>query len=298
MDEQRWAAWWDQVWLPLRPYATDDLSTGLRRASRATALQRRYIEANPHALSNLLVIDIDHADATMRALWCRPKWLPNAVIENLHNGHAHAVWALKDPICRTDYARRKPLALATAITEGLRRSVDGDCGYAGLITKNPTNTGWDTHWITDHLYALTELSTHLDEEQFLPPASWRRTRRHNPAGLGRNCAIFETARTWAYREARRIRQRHELPTTDDSTDLHAAIAIQVDHLNATFAVPLPTSETRAIAASIHRWITTRSNLWSDSRVVSEATFTLIQSARGRKSGEQRRAALDAKLEAL
>lgn len=73
----------------------------------------------------------------MRALWDRKDWLPNAVVENPANGHAHAVWALSEPVTRTEYAARKPLAYAAAVTEGLRRSVDGDAAYSGLITKNP-----------------------------------------------------------------------------------------------------------------------------------------------------------------
>lgn len=70
----------------------------------------RTIETNPRALSNLLVVDIDHEDAALRTLWNRQAWWPNAVVENPANGHTHAVWALKEPITRTEYARRKPLA--------------------------------------------------------------------------------------------------------------------------------------------------------------------------------------------
>ena len=86
---------WEQMWLPLWPLATDDLATGIYRMSRSRALGVRYIEANPQAISNLLVVDCDHEDALMRALWDRRQWLPNAVVENPANGHAHAVWALK-----------------------------------------------------------------------------------------------------------------------------------------------------------------------------------------------------------
>ena len=53
--------------------------------------------------------------------------------------------------------------------------------------------------------------------------------------------------------------------------------------NASFSEPLPLSEARAIAASIHRWITTRSRLWNDGPTVYEATFSTIQSHRGRRS---------------
>lgn len=271
---------WDQMWLPLWPLASDDLHAGVYRRSRGEAMGRRYIETNPRALSNLLVVDIDHEDAALRTMWNRQAWWPNAVVENPANGHAHAVWALNEPITRTEYARRKPLAFAAAVTEGLRRSVDGDTGYSGLLTKNPAHDDWDALWCTnDRLYALDELAEHLTEGGYMPPASWKRTKRRNQVGLGRNCSIFETARTWAYREIR----HHWF----DPQGLHAAISAHVHELNTEFPEPLPASEARAIAASIHRWITTKSRMWADGPAVYEATFSTIQAARGRKGGEQR-----------
>lgn len=286
MDEQRW----EQMWLPLWPLASDDLRQGIYRESRSKALRRRYIEANPQALSNLLVVDIDHPDALMRAVWDRHSWLPNAVVENPTNGHAHAVWALSEPVTRTEYAKRKPLAYATAITEGLRRSVDGDKGYSGLMTKNPEHQSWEAHWLTDELYALPQLEHHLAEWGFLPPPSWKKTRRRNPVGLGRNCSLFESARTWAYREIR----NH----WGDPEGLGIAISVEAHRLNAGFSEPLPSSEVDGIARSIHRWITTQSRMWADGPVVYEATFMTIQSARGRKggytSGRKRRLASEQK----
>lgn len=288
---------WEQQWLPLWPLASDDLRQGVYRMSRESALGLRYIEANPHAVSNLLVVDIDHEDAALRAMWNRQAWLPNAIVENPSNGHAHAVWALSEPVTRTEYAHRKPLAYAAAVTEGLRRSVDGDAGYSGLITKNPTHQAWEASWLTDHLYSLDELREHLDGSDFMPPPSWTRTRRKKPVGLGRNCDIFESARTWAYREARHIRQRHEHATPQDYDDLHEAITTHVHALNAEYTEPLRHSEAKAIAESIHRWITTRFYGWTDARTVSEATFTLIQHHRGRKSGDARKRIEDTRIQA-
>lgn len=269
---------WEQLWFPLWPYASDDLKEGIYRMGRGPALERRYIEANPKALSNLLVVDIDHSDAHLRAMWDRREWLPNAIVENPSNGHAHAVWALKNPVTRTEYASRKPLAYAAAVVEGLRRSVDGDTGYSGLMTKNPTHEAWDAHWITDELYSLPQLHENLDAAGYMPPTSWQRTKRRDPVGLGRNCAIFETARTWAYREVRHYFR--------DPKGLHRAISAEVHSLNATFSEPLPLSESKAIATSIHKWITTKSRMWQDGPAVYEATFSTIQSARGRKGGIQ------------
>lgn len=271
---------WDRIWLPRRPLATNDPTTGLTRTSRTLALDRRLIETNPAALTSLLAVDVDHPDALIRALWDRADWLPTVVTENPGNGHAHAIWALTAPVATTEYAHRRPLALAAAVTEGLRRSVDGDPAFGGLITKNPLNQDWIAHWVTSHTYGLRELAGHLDDADLMPPASWRRARRRNPVGLGRNCCLFETARTWAYREA-----RHHW---GDPDGLHRAITSTVRDLNQNFSDPLPSSETRAIATSIHKWITTKSRIWKDGPATYEATFITIQSARGKKSGQKRR----------
>ncbi|GAA4759253.1 replication initiation protein [Gordonia alkaliphila] len=284
---------WERLWLPLWPLAGDDLLEGVYRQSRASALGRRYIEANPEALSNLLVVDIDHPDAALRALSARGSHpMPNAVVSNRRNGHAHAVWALSEPVTRTEYARRKPLAYAAAITEGLRRAVDGDTGYSGLLTKNPTHDDWDTEWIHSAGYELDQLAEELGER--MPPPRWRETKRQreNVAGLGRNCSLFESARHWAYRETRLF-----LPT-QDADGLGRSIHREVHERNAAFADPLPASEARAIAASIHRWITTRSRMWADGAAVYEATFTTIQAARGRKSAEARKRTIDERIATL
>lgn len=287
MDEPP-ADLWDRIWLPRRPLATDDPTTGLTRTSRTLALDRRLIETNPAALTSLLAVDVDHPDALIRALWDRADWLPTVVTENPTSGHAHAIWALTAPVATTEYAHRRPLALAAAVTEGLRRSVDGDPSYGGLITKNPLNQDWIAHWVTNHTYGLRELAGHLDDADLMPPASWRRTRRRNPVGLGRNCCLFETARTWAYREA-----RHHW---GDPDGLHRAITSTVRDLNQNFSDPLPSSETRAIATSIHKWITTKSRIWKDGPATYEATFITIQSARGKKSRASRWSASEKKIE--
>lgn len=269
---------WDELWLPLRPYATNRLQEGIRRERRPVAMTRRYVEANPSAVSNLLVVDVDHSDAVLRAVssvGSHP--LPNAVVENPVNGHAHAVWALAEAVTRTEYARRKPLAYAAAVTEGLRRALDGDAAYSGLMTKNPLHTDWSTEWLHGGLHTLGGLEEALGGH--MPPARWRETKRFrtNITGLGRNCSIFETARTWAYREV-----RHHFNSPDT---LHTAIHAEVHTRNTEFAEPLPAVEARAIANSIHRWITTRSRMWKDGAAVYEATFVAIQSARGKKGGK-------------
>ena len=274
---------WEQTWMPFHPMASDHLYEGVYRAARGAALQRRYIQANPDAMSNLMIVDVDHPDAVLRALSTKANNhpMPTAIVENRRNGHAHALWALCNAIIRTEYARRGPLAYAAAVTEGLRRALGGDAGYSGFLTKNPVHEDWDTLWLAEDaadLYSLSQLEAQLGDH--MPPKQWRRQRRKNPVGLGRNCAIFESARTWAYREV-----RHHF---GDSEGLRVAILNHVLGLNSKFSEPLPVAEAHGIARSIHKWIVTKSRIWKDGPVVYDATFSTIQSHRGRRSRPGRR----------
>lgn len=273
---------WLPIWAPQWPLAADDFAEGVYRMSRQQACGRRYVEANPQAISNLLVVDCDHPDAVLRAVSSgRSHALPNAVVENPHNGHAHAVWALSAPFPRTEYARRKPVAYAASVTEGLRRALNGDRGYSGLMTKNPLHETWRTEWLHTDTFSLDSLAQALTEGGNMPPSRWRhqKARKANPEGLGRNCALFDAARHWSYRT---------IPNHwGDPNGLGAAIHAQAQELNTAFAEPLPISETRGIAASITRWILTDSRMWADGPAVYEATFSTIQSARSQKAAKRR-----------
>lgn len=89
-------------------------------------------------------------------------------------------------------------------------------------------------------------------------------------------ALFESARTWAYREI-----RHHFGNPDG---LAHAITNGAHAMNyELFNDPLPAREVDQIARSIHRWIITKSRMWADGPAVYEATFSTIQSARGRKA---------------
>ena len=270
-------------WLPRRPLCCDDDYAALRRRSRADALRCKHIEANPSALVNTIVVDIDDANAKAMALRGHRGMLPNWIAENPANGHAHAGWVLTYPVPRTDMARLRPLKLLHAATEGLRRSCDGDMGYAGLLMKNPEHPAWASEIVEHDTYDLDDLRAALEEAGDMPPASWRRTKRAQTVGLGRNCALFDKARTLAYRYVRRLPDRSEA----SSEELRLYVRRTCHELNVSlFPDPLPAREVEDIARSIHKWITTRSRMWRDGAVANAATFVAIQSARGHKGGRE------------
>lgn len=274
-----------EAWyLPQRPLCCDADYSLLRRRSRAEALKHTHIETNPSALVNMLVVDIDAAEGRTMALWEHQGMMPNLVMENPANGHAHAAWVLAAPVCRTDVARLKPLKLARSVTEGLRRSCDGDTGYAGLLMKNPLSGAWSSEITAPDAYALDQLRAALEEHGDMPPASWKRTKRARTQGLGRNCTLFDEARTLAYRYVRSLPDR----STASNDLLREYVRATCHELNATlFTDPLPAREVEDIARSIHKWITTRSRMWRDGAVANAATFVAMQSARGHKHGENK-----------
>ncbi|WP_432498355.1 replication initiation protein [Kineococcus auxinigenes] len=261
MDAQTWT----ETWSPRRPLATDDLTRGCWRQSRDDALARRYLEHSPKALLSMLVIDVDHDDTVLRAL-TKPMThpMPSWIAES-STGRGHVGWVLKTPVVRTDAARLEPMRYAAKVEEGLRRSLDGDVGYAGLLTKNPVHDDWVTTWGTGHLYELDELAKGLGE---LMPRTLPR-RAVDSSGFGRNVTLFNRLRLWAYRARRRY---------DDRLEWEEVVAAFAANVNPEFAVPLPAQEVAQTAQSVARWVWRRS--------FDDAGFRAVQAQRGSNGGKK------------
>ncbi|MGW5289746.1 replication initiation protein [Rhodococcus pyridinivorans] len=258
-DEQ----WGNEVLLPHRPFATNQLEHGQYRMSRDQALMMRYIQHSPHALLGSIVIDCDHPDAAMRAFekpsdHPTPSWVAQSP-----SGRAHLGWWLGDHrVCRTDSARLTPLRYAHRIERGLCISVGGDFSYGGQLTKNPIHPEWETIYGPADPYSLRDLAT-----IYTPRQAPRRPDRS--VGLGRNVTMFDTARKWAYPQW----WHHRHGTVDQWLQL----VLQRCHgINSEFADPLPFIEVRATAYSIGKWI------W---RNFDEGAFRARQAARGSKGGK-------------
>ncbi|MFE5708111.1 replication initiation protein [Rhodococcus koreensis] len=263
--------WADDVLLPHRPHATNDLARGQYRHSRERALTMRYIEHSPHALLGSIVVDCDHPDAAMRAFE-RPRDhpTPNWVAQS-PSGRAHLGWWLAAPVCRTDSARLQPLRFAQRVEAGLRACVDGDFAYGGQLTKNPIHPHWETIYGPADPYELRDLVT-IHTPRQMP----RRVDR--AAGLGRNVTMFDDARKWAYPQWWHHRE-------GTAGDWERTVLQRCHAVNTEFAAPLPFVEVRATAQSIARWI------W---RNFDEDAYRARQAALGAKGGK---AVTPAKVEA-
>jgi len=235
------------------------------------------VEASPRALLSMLVVDVDHDDALMKAFW-RPAAHPDPtwVSINPQNGHGHVGWVLETPICRTDSARIEPMRFAARVEAGLTNALAGDTAYASLLTKNPLHEHWETYWGADQPYTLGQLATGLGD---LFPKSLPRKAAEN-SGLGRNVALFNRVRLWSYSAI----SRHWDDTPEGWEQTTLAYSLNV---NTEFVAPLPHAEVTHLARSIARW--TRRNITPEQTARNRASWasTENQTRRSARAAQKR-----------
>jgi transcriptional regulator with XRE-family HTH domain len=255
--------------LPRRAYATDNLNTGIRLLPAAVAVQKRHIQASPPTSICWLLFDVDRPDAALRweeAGLPAPTW----VARNPANGHAHLAYGLAVPVAKSDAARAAPLRLAAAIEAAFVAALGADVHYTGLITKNPLHPSWDVTWHCrgEHdLYALQDLADYVTLGKKSAPETL--------GALGRNCALFDALRLWAYKAVRAYFKPGGMADWQAAVHAHA-------RAHNTFTTPLPEPEVRAIARSVAKWVWQR---------FTPAEFRTKQGKRGRRKGESVRVAL-------
>jgi hypothetical protein len=250
--------------LPARPYCTDDFAFGLMVRPKASAARCRYIQPNTPFAISWLVFDIDHPDGAIRweDMFIPP---PSIIVANATNGHAHLLYAIKTPVFSTP-DHPKPLRLAAAIQEAMREKLDGDPGYAGLITKNPLHPDWRVIVWPMAVYELEDLACWVDLSK---P---KKRPRKEEIGLGRNCSLFDRLRHWAYRW---IATYKDTATADEWGRVVFAQAAKLNDFN----LPLHESEVRAIAKSTAKWCWGRFDIQA-----SNERFSKLQAVRGKKGG--------------
>ena len=230
--------------LPPKPYCSDELKTGLRIRPRSTALTKRYIQLNPPHQRRFLTFDLDYPtwayvaeDVNLpQPIWC---------VGNTKNGHAHLIYALKYPVYTTSAAHLRPLQWLAAIEAAMRRKLEADPMYSGLISKNPWSSKWQVYQTGNLLYTLHYLSEYVDLS-----IKTLKTPREEVIGLGRNCTVFENVRVWAYREIR----HHWGSREENYTKWENVVKYRCEEENAKFTEPLCMSELCGIAKSISRWV--------------------------------------------
>ncbi|MCP5699296.1 replication initiation protein, partial [Klebsiella pneumoniae] len=259
--------------LPHKPYFSDDLHFGVRIAGKERAILAKYIQFNqPHAMF-WLGFEVDRAGAAID--WSdRNAPAPTLTITNPENGHAHLLYALETSIRTAPDGKMKPLRYAAAVENALRKKLDADTGYSGLICKNPNHDHWKIAVWQPELYTLDWLADFLD----LNAANDKEIVADY--GLGRNCTLFDKTRKWAYRAI-----RQGWPQYDQWLQ---ACYERASAYNLQFADPLDQNEVSVIAKSIAKWTHRKLTKGSFDAYVIRTHSSEIQKIRGVKSGLSRR----------
>jgi len=242
---------------PHRPYCGLEKSYA-RVRSQEVALEAPYIQLNPPALCAWLILDIDKPSA---AFACEDAGLPppTYVAVNSENEHAHAGYALSTPVCVSDVARLAPMRYLAAIEHAYVMRVGADLAFTGPLAKNPLHPRW--HIIEPANAPVYELG-YLAEFVELP-----RRIPSRPAGVGRNCDLFDSLRQWAYRAVREYwgPGRHDIWRED--------VRRHAEALN-TFMVPLGNAEVAGIARSVAR------HVWRNTTPISFHESQMVKGRRG------------------
>ena len=254
--------------LPHKPYFSDDLHFGVRIAGKERAILAKYIQFNqPHAMF-WLGFDVDRVGAAID--WSdRNAPAPTLTITNPNNGHAHLLYALKTSIRTAPDGKMKPLRYAAAVENALRKKLEADSGYSGLICKNPNHSHWKIAVWQPELYTLDWLADSLD----LNAANDKEIL--DDYGLGRNCALFDRTRKWAYRAI-----RQGWPEYDKWL---IACYQRATMYNLQLDNPLMDREVMSIAKSIAKWTSSVFTKSSFELFVNKTHASEIQSKRGAKS---------------
>lgn len=258
--------------LPRRPLCSDNPSReGLYRLPLADALEHLLIQPNTAKRYVCLCFDVDRPGAALD--WNdRNAPAPNLSVKNPANGHAHLIYLLAAPVAVSDVARIKPVLFMAAVQEGIRRALEADRGYAGVVVKNPAHKHWQTHEWRSEPYQLEELA----ECVILPTAAEmrKRSKQTDYAGLGRNCTVFEVVRKQSYSAVR------DYWGPDGERRFLTAVLEMVNASNhRDIGNPMDAGECRAIARSITKWT------WQH---FTRPQFRQIQATRGAKKGASKR----------
>lgn len=139
--------------------------------------------------------------------------------------------------------------LLARVEQGLTTILGGDVNYGGRITKNPYHQDHLPLWgAQDAVYGLRELAKSLGDLGALPRSGERR--RLASSAVGRNVALFDITREWAYKSRAAYADAHEWEETVHAFAWMKNLSVIAD----TFSKgPMDEIEVKHLARSIARW---------------------------------------------
>ncbi len=189
---------------------------------------------------------------------------PNFVIYNPIKCTHQAFWLLAAPVhCQNkeSWAYR----YLRAIESGYDFKYHCDFNFQREIHRNPLFYGSDIEFLNLNRHTLKELAEVIELNNAIPDVEKKRC----DDAEGRNCALFDELRVWAYKQIKTL-------SKCDFEAFTAQLTIRANRLN-TFPTPLPATEIKSIAKSISRFCI--------ERLDNHAKFSAKQARRGAIGGK-------------
>ena len=246
----------------------------------------KWVQYNSDDRFRVLSVDIDNShDSMMYQDFNLPK--PTWIIQTDKGFQYH--WALKQDIPLKTVNSNKSIKLVKDILNKLVALLDGDFNAIGInrVFRNPvTNRSWFTGNEVElkEFYDLptpkedyfNKLLGRVEKQKNLFGATYGATYDFSSMkeGDGRNCALFDVLRYWAYDEAKQ-----------GSYDKFA-LQRKAEYLNSTFAEPQKEKAVLATVEEIDWFIENKFNKGYYMSLSAEDRKK-VASANGKKSGEKR-----------
>lgn len=126
------------------------------------ALQYSYIQPNSSFNTSNVVLDIDRP-FDINEIFDKNLPIPNLVIFNPQNLHAHLWYILKDPVySQRTFKGSRPYKYLTAIYKALVKSLNADRKFNKVLCKNPLHEAWNTVSLREESYKMGDLASHLE----------------------------------------------------------------------------------------------------------------------------------------
>jgi hypothetical protein len=210
---------------------------------------------------HFLMTDYDHSLSNAHLLYDVE---PNFVIYNPVSSTHQAFWLLATPV----HCQNKQSAAyryLRAVETGYDLKYQCDPNFQRHIHRNPLFHGSDIEFLNSNRHTLKELAEIVELNNVIPQVE----RQLHDDAEGRNCALFDELRVWAYRQIKTLSER-------DFDAFTAQLITRASRLN-TFSTPLPDSEIKSIARSIARFCI--------ARLDNHAKFSAKQARRGAIGGK-------------
>jgi hypothetical protein len=236
--------------LPLKVLCGNHHALDKKRRRRFVAATKRFIAVNDATEIRWIAIDMDRPKGHVSPWSVRTWWRecgvtePHVIVINPETGNGKYLYTLAAPVTTLkNNGRPRVVAYLEAVKRGLTERLKADKAYRGGTVRNPLFEGHEAVWSDAKAYTLADIAEGLTVEEMALP----RTGTAVPTAFseGRNSAIFDSTRFFAYANVERFK-------SDGGTEAMwtEKLIVLAHATNEDFSLPLATKEVETISRKV------------------------------------------------